>query len=96
MKKKEEEFVEEFVRVASKSDSVLVARAVTAIIRNQRYCPIYCIGPIALSTAIKAVAITRGHLAPAGHDIICTPAFEQSIINGEEKTVMKIIAEPRH
>lgn len=86
---------EEFVRVASKSDAVAVSRAIAAIVRKQGFCTVYAIGAGPVNIAAKAIAISRGNLAPAGHDIICTPAFEQKMVNGEEKTVFKFIVEPR-
>ena len=48
-----------------------------------------------ISKAVKAVAIARGYLAPAGIDLICIPAFANVEIDGEERTAMKLIVEPR-
>ena len=44
---------------------------------------------------VKAVAIARGFLAPAGIDLICIPAFGNVEFDGEEKTVIVLIVEPR-
>lgn len=53
------------------------------------------IGAGALNQAIKAVAIARGFVAPSGMDLICIPAFTDIIIDGEERTAIKLIIEPR-
>ncbi|HOA81908.1 MAG TPA: stage V sporulation protein SpoVS, partial [Defluviitaleaceae bacterium] len=53
------------------------------------------IGAGALNQAIKAVAIARGFVAPSGVDLICIPAFTDIQIDGEERTAIKLIVEPR-
>ena len=53
------------------------------------------IGAGALNQAVKAVAIARGFVAPHGVDLICIPAFTDIVIDGEERTAMKLIIEPR-
>ncbi|NLI58422.1 MAG: stage V sporulation protein S, partial [Clostridium sp.] len=45
--------------------------------------------------AIKAIAITRGFVAPNGIDIITVPAFSSINIDGEERTAIKFLVEPR-
>ncbi len=53
------------------------------------------IGAGALNQAVKAVAIARGYLAPAGVDIWCYPAFVDVEIEGTERTAIKLFVEPR-
>ena len=53
------------------------------------------IGAGAVNQAIKAMAIARGFVAPSGLDLICIPAFIDIEIDGEERTAIKIIVEPR-
>jgi stage V sporulation protein S len=48
------------------------------------------------SDSRKALAITRGFVAPGGIDLICIPAFCDVEIYGEERTAIKLIVEPRH
>jgi stage V sporulation protein S len=48
-----------------------------------------------LNQAIKAVAIARGFVAPSGVDLICIPAFTDIVIDGEDRTAIKLIVEPR-
>ena len=50
---------------------------------------------IAIKKAIKAIAIARGYVAPTGKDLICVPAFSDIVIDGEERTAIKLIVESR-
>ena len=53
------------------------------------------VGAGAANQAIKAVAIARGYLAPLGINMICIPAFANVVIDGEERTAIKLICEER-
>lgn len=41
------------------------------------------------------MAVARGYLAPSGVDLVCIPAFANVVIDGEERTAIKLIVEPR-
>ena len=56
---------------------------------------IQAIGAGALNQAVKAVAIARGFVAPAGVDLICIPAFAEVEVEGEDRTGIKLIVESR-
>ena len=57
---------------------------------------IQAIGAGALDrSAIKATAIARGFVAPSGIDLVCIPAFTDIQIEGEERTAIKLLVEPR-
>ena len=47
------------------------------------------------ATLVKAVAIARGFVAPSGKNLVCIPAFTDIIIDGEERTAIKLIVEAR-
>ena len=49
----------------------------------------------ALNQAVKAVAIARGFVAPAGVDLVCIPAFAEVEVEGEHRTGIKLIVESR-
>ena len=53
------------------------------------------VGAGSLNQAIKAIAIARGYVAPTGKDLICVPAFSDIVIDGEERTAIKLIVESR-
>ena len=56
---------------------------------------IQAVGAGAANQAIKSIAVARGYLAPIGIDLICIPAFTSIQIDGEDRTAIKLICEPR-
>lgn len=85
----------EVLKVSTKSNPNSVAGALAAVLKEQNIVEIQAIGAGAINQAIKAVAITRGFVAPIGKDIVCIPAFTDIIIDGEERTAIKLIVQPR-
>ncbi len=85
----------EILKVSSKSSPNSVAGALAGVIRETGAAEIQAIGAGALNQSIKAVAIARGFLAPSGIDVVCIPAFADVVIDGEERTAIKLIVEPR-
>ena len=78
----------EVLKVSAKSNPNSVAGALAGAIKEKGSAG-------ALNQAVKAVAIARGFVAPSGIDLICIPAFSEIMINGEERTAIKLIVEPR-
>ena len=85
----------DILKVSSKSNPSSVAGALAGVLKTKNSVEIQAIGAGALSQSIKAVAIARGFVAPHGIDLICVPAFAEVIIDGEERTAIKLIVEPR-
>lgn len=85
----------EILKVSSKSAPNSVAGAVAGVIRESGSVELQAVGAGATNQAIKAIAIARGYLAPSGIDAICKPAFGSVTIEGEERTAIKLIVEPR-
>ena len=83
----------EVLKVSSKSNSV--AGALAGVLREKGNAEIQAIGAGALNQAVKAIAIARGFVAPSGLDLVCVPAFTDIEIDGEQKTAIKLIIEPR-
>ncbi len=83
------------LKVSSKSNPNSVAGALAGVLREKGFVEVQTIGAGALNQAVKAVAISRGFVAPAGIDLICIPAFTDIQIEGEERTAIKLIIEPR-
>jgi stage V sporulation protein S len=83
------------LKVASSSNASSVAGAIAGDIREQGKTELQTIGAGALNQAIKAIAIARGFVAPQGIDLICIPAFHDVEVDGEERTAIKLIIEPR-
>ena len=85
----------EVLKVSSKSSPNSVAGALAGVLRENGQAELQVIGAGALNQAIKAIAIARGFVAPSGLDLICVPAFTDVHINGEERTAIKLLIEPR-
>lgn len=85
----------EVLKVSSKSSPNSVAGAIAGVIRENGAVEVQAVGAGASNQAIKAIAIARGYLAPSGIDIICIPAFASISIDGDERTAIKLIVEPR-
>ena len=85
----------EVLKVSSKSNPNSVAGALAGVLREKGSAEIQAIGAGALNQAVKSLAIARGFVAPSGLDLICVPAFTDIEIDGEQKTAIKLIIEPR-
>ena len=85
----------EVLKVSTKSNPNSVAGALAAIIKEKSIVEIQAVGAGAINQAVKAVAIARGFVAPSGRDIVCIPAFTDIEIDGEERTAIKLIIQPR-
>lgn len=85
----------EVLKVSSKSNPSSVAGALAGVLREKGSAELQVIGAGALNQAVKAIAIARGFVAPSGFDLICVPAFTDIEINGEERTAIRLIVEPR-
>lgn len=85
----------EVLKVSAKSNPNSVAGALAAILKEKSLVEIQAIGAGAINQAIKSVAIARGFIAPSGKDIVCIPAFTDIQIDGEERTAIKLIVQPR-
>ena len=85
----------EILKVSAKSNPNSVAGALAGVLREKGGAEIQAIGEGALNQAIKSIAIARGFVAPGGIDLVCVPAFTDIEIEGEERTAIKLIVEPR-
>ena len=85
----------ETLKVSSKSDPNRVAGALANVLRDKGSAEIQSIGAEALNQAIKAVAIARGFVAPSGKNLVCIPAFTDIVIDGDERTAIKLIVEAK-
>ena len=85
----------EVLKVSTKSNPNSVAGALAAIIKEKNIVEIQAVGAGAINQAIKAIAIARGFVAPSGMDLVCVPAFTDINIEGDQKTAIKLIVEPR-
>lgn len=85
----------EVLKISSKSNPNSVAGAIAGLVKETTKAEMQAIGAGALNQAIKAIAIARGFVAPSGMDLVCVPAFTDIDIDGDQKTAIKLIIEPR-
>jgi len=85
----------EVLKVSASSSPESVAGALTAVLRENGRAEVQAVGAGAVNQAVKAIAITRGFVAPNGIDLVMIPAFAEIDIDGETRTAIKFVVEPR-
>jgi len=85
----------EVLKVSATSQPVRVAGAIAGVVRTHHRVEIQAIGAGAINQAVKAIAISRGYVAPGGLELVCIPSFIDIAIDGEERTGMRLIVETR-
>ncbi|MBP2642175.1 MAG: spoVS 2 [Firmicutes bacterium] len=85
----------EILKVSASSSPKSVAGALSAVLREKGTAEVQAVGAGAVNQAIKAIAIARGFVAPNGIDLVTVPAFAEISIDGEERTAIRFIVEPR-
>ena len=86
----------ETLKVSTKSNPNSVAGAMAGAVRQAGAVEVQVVGAGALNQAIKAVAIARGYVAPAGIDLVCVPTFADIEIDGERRTAIRLSIEDRN
>ena len=85
----------EILKVSSKSNPNSIAGALANVLRIDSKTEIQAVGAGALNQAIKGIIIARGFVAPSGKNLYCVPAFSSTVIEGEEKTAIRIMIEAK-
>lgn len=85
----------EVIKVSAESRSPAVAGAIAGVVREHGRAEVQAIGAGAVNQAVKAVAIARGYLEGDGLNVICIPSFTEVMIEGRERTAIKLVVEPR-
>lgn len=83
------------LKVSAKSNPAKVAGAIAGAVREKGKVEIQTVGAGSLNQAVKALAIARGFVAPSGIYLIMIPGFKDIEIDGEERTAIRLIVEPR-
>ena len=81
------------IKVAANSRSTAVAGAIAGIVREQGRVDVQAIGAGAVNQAVKAIAIARGYLELDGINIYCVPSFSEVLIDGKERTAVRMAVE---
>ena len=83
------------LKVSADSKPKAVAGALAAVLREKGKVEMQAVGAGAVNQAVKAIAISRGFVAPNGIDLVAIPAFTKIIIDGEERTAIRFLVEAR-
>jgi stage V sporulation protein S len=83
------------LKVSAHSRSTAVAGAIAGVIREHKRAEVQAIGAGAVNQAVKATAIARTYLEEDGIDVICIPCFTEVLVDGQERTAVRLIVEPR-
>lgn len=85
----------DIIKVSARSRSTAVAGAIAGVMREHKHAEVQAIGAGAVNQAVKATAIARGYLELDGIDICCIPQFAEIMIDGQERTAIRLVIEPR-
>jgi len=85
----------ELIKVAANSRSTAVAGAIAGVVREHGRAEVQAIGAGAVNQAVKAAAIARGYLLLEGINVVVIPSFGEIEIEGEQRTTIKLLVEPR-
>jgi stage V sporulation protein S len=85
----------ETLKVSARSNPNSVAGAMAGAVRQAGAVEVQVVGAGALNQAVKAVAIARGYVAASGIDLVCIPTFADIVIDGENRTAIRLSIEDR-
>jgi len=85
----------ETLKVSTRSNPNAVAGAMAGAVRTAGAVEVQVVGAGALNQAIKAVAIARGYVIASGIDLVCVPSFADIVIDGEQRTAIRLWIEDR-
>jgi stage V sporulation protein S len=85
----------EVIKVSAESKTSAVAGAIAGVMREYKHAEVQAIGAGAVNQAVKACAIARTYLEGDGFNVVCIPSFVEVIIDGKERTALRLVVEPR-
>ena len=77
------------------ANSLRGACDLAGVLREKPAAELQAIGAGATNQAVKAIAIARSYLHPAGIDLVCVPEFTDVEIEGNVRTAMRFLVERR-
>jgi len=85
----------DIIKVAANSKTSAVAGAIAGVFRENQHVEVQAIGASAVNQAVKALALAKGYLENDGFEMVCVPHFVDVDINGNIRTAIRFIVEPR-
>ena len=83
----------ETLKVSTRSRPSAVAGAIAGVMRERGEVDVQAIGAGATNQAVKAVAIACNYLRDDGINVCCVPAFIDVMIDGEERTAVRLLVQ---
>ena len=83
------------IKVSATSRTSAVAGAIAGVIREHKRAEVQAIGAGAVNQAVKALALATGYLRTDGINVVCMPEFVDVDIEGNIRTAVKLVVEPR-
>ena len=83
------------IKVSARSRTASVAGAIAGVVRESGKAEVQAIGAGAVNQSIKAIAIATGYLAEEDVHVVSVPSFTEVMIDGQERTAIRILVEPR-
>ncbi len=85
----------DIIKVKANSRTAAVAGAIAGVMREHKHADVQAIGAGAVNQAVKALVLAKGYLAEDGIIIVCIPEFVDVEIDGNVRTAVKLVVEPR-
>jgi stage V sporulation protein S len=95
MSPSEEQAPMDVIKVSAESKTSSVAGAIAGVMRERNHAEVQAIGAAAVNQAVKACAIARKFLEGDGMNVVCIPSFVEVLIDGKERTAVRLVMEPR-
>jgi len=83
------------IKVSATSRTSAVAGAIAGIVRENKRAEVQAIGAGAVNQAVKALILATGYLKEDGIDVVAVPEFVDVEIEGNIRTAIKLVVEPR-
>ena len=83
------------LKVSAQSNPNSVAGARAGVMRERDAAELQAIGAGATNQAVKAIAIARSYLESSEFDLICVPEFIDVIIDGKDRTAIRLAVQRR-
>ena len=83
------------IKVSARSRTASVAGAIAGVVREAGRAEVQAIGAGAVNQSVKAIAIATGYLAEEDVHVVAIPSFAEVLIDGQERTAIRISVEPR-
>ncbi|MCX6067858.1 MAG: stage V sporulation protein S [Chloroflexi bacterium] len=83
------------IKVSANSRTSAVAGAIAGVVRQHKRAEVQAIGAGAVNQAVKALVLATGYLKGDDIHVVCVPEFAEVDIEGNVRTAVKLVVEPR-